>query len=445
MVPDLLGLKGHEHRQCLGGQRPQGVDPPQAQGECRHQPIRLLPVQRGQLAQVLPGGGLEGFRVAVQFLLGVGQMHQRHHGEHHPLISGGEIVQHFSRFFPLLLQIVRDNSGEIVVIVLPPLPVGHVGFNPEQTALHLPDGLVRGHGDYINGQHHGAVEGRQLVHHGVLDVAGVLLQEQYPAIFAAHDEVVFLELEAIRTDRIFEGVTLPHQIPQVYLELGLLAGAVEVVEHPEPLHRVQLLAVGVQMVQPGGDVCRHPVEKCAGLLDALAVDRESDVPLLHHAVGAVRHLVHEHGIELGPVAVQVIVLAGDEDLLLEVLAVEPLVVDGELGDRTGVQGVEQFGITQEHGRFVLFGRDGIVDVGETDGFGELAPELKNPIRPQAADGDGVLDGTGDVEALPVLFECVLQGFNQCAEPPSRMNFQGLWRTGCPPGKPASWGTAVPSG
>ena len=185
------------------------------------------------------------------------------------------------------------------------------------------------------------------------------------------------------------------------------------------------------MVQPGGDIRRHPIKKGAGLLNGLAVDREGDVPLLNHAVGAVGDLIHQHGVVLRPVAVQVVVLAGQEDLLLEILAIEPLVVDGELGGGARVQGVQQFGIAQEHGRFVLLRGDGVIDVAEPDGLGELVPELKNPIRPQAADGDGVLDRPGKVEALPILFQCVLQGFNQGAMPPLHTSFQGLWRTNCP--------------
>ena len=56
------------------------------------------------------------------------------------------------------------------------------------------------------------------------------------------------------------------------MELRFLAGAVEVMQHPEPLHRIQLLAVGVQVAEAGGHIRRHPVEEGAGLLDALAVD-----------------------------------------------------------------------------------------------------------------------------------------------------------------------------
>ena len=123
-VPHLLGLKGHEDSQGLGGQGAQGVDSPQAQGQDSCQAVRLLPAQGGELAQVLAGDGLEGVGIAVQLLLGVRQMHQSHHSEHHPLVAGGQVVQHLPRFLPLLLQIVRHHRGEVAVAVLPSLPVG---------------------------------------------------------------------------------------------------------------------------------------------------------------------------------------------------------------------------------------------------------------------------------------------------------------------------------
>ena len=44
-VPDLLGFEGHEDGQGLGGQGPQGVDPPQPHGESGDKACILLPVQ----------------------------------------------------------------------------------------------------------------------------------------------------------------------------------------------------------------------------------------------------------------------------------------------------------------------------------------------------------------------------------------------------------------
>ena len=339
---------------------------------------------------MLAGNGLEGVGIAVQLLLAVRQMHQSHHSEHHPLVTGGQIVQHLPRFLPLLLQIVGHHRGEVAVAVLPSLPVGDIRLHAQQAGLHLPHRLVGGDRDHIEGQHHGAVQGRQLVDHRVLDVAGVLLEEQDPSIFLPHTEVIPLEFQAVRADGVLERDSLPHTIPQAQVIFCLFPGTVEVVEHPEPLHRVQLFAVGVQVVQARGHVRGHPVKEGAGLFDAFPVDGQGNVSLLHHTVGGVGDLVHEHGVVLRPVAVQVVVLPGEQDLPLEVLPVEPLVVDGDLGGGAGVQGIEQLGVAQEHGGLVLLGGDGIVDIRETDGFGIFRAELKNPIRPEAVDGNGFL-------------------------------------------------------
>ena len=102
---------------------------------------------------MLAGNGLEGFCVAVQFFLAVRQMHQRHYGEHHALVTGGEIVQHLTGFLALLFEVIWYNGGEVVVAVLPALPVGHIGLHAQQTVLHLPYRLVCGNGDDVDGQH----------------------------------------------------------------------------------------------------------------------------------------------------------------------------------------------------------------------------------------------------------------------------------------------------
>ena len=72
---------------------------------------------------MLTGNGLERLGVGIQFFQAVRQMHHCHCAEHHPLVPGGQIVQHLPCFLPLLLQIVGNHCGIIVVAVLPPLPV----------------------------------------------------------------------------------------------------------------------------------------------------------------------------------------------------------------------------------------------------------------------------------------------------------------------------------
>ena len=308
----------------------------------------------------------------------------------------------------------------VSVVVLPPLPVGDVGLHPQQAVLHLTHGLIGGDRDHVDGQHHGAVQTGELMDHGVLDVAGILLEEHGSAIFVAHDEVILPKLHAVRADGVLEGAACFHTLPQVDMEPGLLAYSVKVVEHAQPLHRVQLLTVGIQVIEPGGHIIHDPVKKGPGLLGRFLMGGYGDISLLHHAVGGVGDLVQQHGVVLRTASVQMIPLGRNQDLLLKVAAVKPLVVDGDLGGGAGVQGIEQFRVAQEHGGLVLFGGDGVIDVGKADGFREFPAKLKKPIRPKTADGDGILYGLGHRKVLFVLFQCILKGLNQVGWPPSLM-------------------------
>ena len=284
-VPDLLRLKGHENSQRFRGQCAQGIDAAQAQRQRRHQPVRLLPVQGRELAEVLAGNGLERFRITVQLFLTVCQMHQRHHGKHHPLVAGGEIVQHLAGLLALLLQIVGDNGRKVIVGVLPALPVGHIGFHTQQAVLHLPHRLVRRDRDDVDGQHETAVQAGELIDHGILDVAGIFLQKQHPAIFAAHDKMVLFEFHAVRADGVLEGAPVLHVLPEVKAELAFLTHTVKIMQDVETFCRVQLLAVGVHVIETGDSVIDCAVEEGAGFLNVLFMDGQGDVPLLHDAVG----------------------------------------------------------------------------------------------------------------------------------------------------------------
>ena len=87
-------------------------------------------------------------------------------------------------------------------------------------------------------------------------------------------------------------------------------------------------------------LCGCAVEVRARLLDALALDRSGHVNLPHHGVGTGR-LLHEHAVDLVPVAVEAVVLAGDQRAPPERLGVEPAHRDGDLRLGVGVERVEQ--------------------------------------------------------------------------------------------------------
>jgi len=210
-VPNFLRLERHEHGEGFCGQRPQRVNAPQAERQRGYKAVLLLEAQLCKLTQMLACDGLERFGVAVQFLFAVRQMHERDHGKQHPLVAGREIIQHFTGFLALLLQIVRNDSGEVLVAVLPALPVGDVRFHAEQFVLHLSHRFVGRHGDHVDGEHHAPVEVGQLQNHAVFDVAGIVLEEQHTAILTSHLEIIPMELQAIRADRVLEIMPALHR------------------------------------------------------------------------------------------------------------------------------------------------------------------------------------------------------------------------------------------
>ena len=81
-------------------------------------------------------------------------MHHRKHRKHHPLVTGRQIIEELLAFLSLLLQVVGDDGGKVVVLVLFPLPVRDVGFHTEQAVFYLPHGFVCGNRDNINREHH---------------------------------------------------------------------------------------------------------------------------------------------------------------------------------------------------------------------------------------------------------------------------------------------------
>ena len=145
-LKDLLGTERNQHRSAFGGESAHGPDTPQAIGQNSVQAVLLLEGEDAQLAQVLSRHRDEGLRVTVQLLLGVRQMYQCHQAEHHPLVSVGEILQHFGGLLLLLLHVVGQHGGKVVGGVLPALEVCGVGHHPQQLVLDFPHRFVGGDG-----------------------------------------------------------------------------------------------------------------------------------------------------------------------------------------------------------------------------------------------------------------------------------------------------------
>ena len=360
---------------------------------------------------------LERFRVAVQFLFAVCQMHERDHGKQHPLIAGREIVQHLAGFLALLFQIIRHNGREVLVAVLPPLPVGDVGFHAEELVLHLAHRFVGRHGDHVNGEHHAPVEIGQFQNHAVFDVAGVVLEEQDATVLTAHFEIIPMEFQAVRTDRVLEIMPALHGRLQVERQCSFVRTE-KAAQHIQPLGSVQLVGRGIEPRELGGYFSRHARKECACFVHVFLVNGNRDKPLLFHAGGAAGDFAFQHPVELVHESVEAVAALGEQDGIFKRLAAHLLVADRELRGRAAVQRVQQFAVAEEHRGFILFRGDSIVDIRKAQRPRVFRTELKNPIREDSPDGNDVLHTARDFICRSVLLDGVIEGFNQASAPPA---------------------------
>ena len=286
----------------------------------------------GKLAAVGAANGGQRLRVLLQLLLVVGKVGQRHQRVHHPLVSGGEVVQELPRLLPHLLQIVGDVGGEIVVVVLPLLPAGDVAFHRHDAPVHLRYSLISGHRHNIDGQHHVSGIVHQLGNHGVLDEAGILPQEQGAAYTLAHGVVIVEELQRFRRDGVAEVVAAPLGGLQVEGEGRFLPHAEEVMEQPQALVEGDFPYAGIHAAEASGQVSSHAGEEGARLLDTVLGNGHGDVLLLHQIVAAAG-LVQQNVVVLAAHVVAAILPVGHQEIPTELLPVKLAVHQRQLDTR----------------------------------------------------------------------------------------------------------------
>ena len=162
-------------------------------------------------------------------------MGQRHHGEHHALVTLGEIVHILFSDFPHLLHLIGQISRKVVVGVLALLPAVGIGVHGHDDLIHHLDRLVHADGNNINGQHHVPGIVHQLGNHIVLDKAGIVTQKQSAPEVVAHLIMTFMKGQAIRRNGVLEAMPAPHCFCQVKTVLLFLAGTEKVMEQAQAL------------------------------------------------------------------------------------------------------------------------------------------------------------------------------------------------------------------
>ena len=128
-VLNFLHLEGHEDRQGFRIQRAVHLGFPGTKGQDGIQAVHLLEGQGCNLAQAVDGTGNDALRFPVQFFLGIGGDDHADAGLHHTLVPTHQVMEELLGFLVLHFQIIGHGCRKIIVGVLPPLPVGHIGFN----------------------------------------------------------------------------------------------------------------------------------------------------------------------------------------------------------------------------------------------------------------------------------------------------------------------------
>ena len=410
LVHDLLHLKGHEHRKAFRGQGTEGIELPGANGKHSVQAVHLLIFENRHLAHPLPCGGENGIRIRIQLLLGVGGNDHGQNAEDHPLVTGGQVIQKLLAFLSLQFHVIGNDSGEIVVAVLAALPVGDVRLYTQQTVFHLTNSFVRGDGHHVNGEHHVPVQIGQLGHEIILNIAGVVLEVQYPRNPISNLEIVAVPLDGIRADVVPEAVTLPGRVPQREAELIFFSPAVEAVKNLQPFHGIHGAAGGAKGSEVRGQVCFHTGKEAPGGIHILFADGNCQKFLLDNTV-AIGGLVQKHLVVFLPVVVQAVPLHGHEDGLLKVDLAHTVVEDSDFGGGSAVQAVDDGAIAPKHLLLVRLRCHLIVNIREAEAFRVPPAGEENPVLPYFLNGDHVLNTPGNDILLPILPHQSANGFH----------------------------------
>ena len=205
------------------------------------------------------------------------------------------------------------------------------------------------------------------------------------------------KFHAVRAEPILEMLPALGVFVNVELYRSLFPCLEKVAENVQALGQRQFVCYRGKL----GKVC-HQIRAdtgkvTAGLVHIAFYNAYGQVAFPHNAVAGAGDLCGQHLVEFVAVFVQTIILVGQQDAALELCLVDAAVINCDFRRCAGVEGVQQFRVIKEHTGFVLFAGDSVVDVGKRPCFGILVADLENPIRKDAADGNGVLHTARNTE------------------------------------------------
>ena len=205
------------------------------------------------------------------------------------------------------------------------------------------------------------------------------------------------KLHAVGAEPILEMLTAFGVFVNVELCRSLLSGLEKVAENVQALGQRQLLRHRGKLRKVRHQIRADTGKVAAGFVRVALYHAYGQITLPHNAVAGAGDLCGQHFIKFMAVFVKTVCLVRQQDAALELSLVDTAVINRDFRRCAGVESIQQFRIVEKHGRFVLFAGDGVVDVGKGPRFGILVADLENPIRKDAADGNGVLHTARNTE------------------------------------------------
>ena len=420
-VTDFLCAEGRENGKAVGGQGANRVN--------FSYPIRQRGVERVHLLVFQPrqtgraGSGKNRGGIAVKLLFAVGGMHNGNHHQHHSLIVGGDVVEKILCLRALLHHVKGNHGGEVVVLVLPALPVGDIRINAKQLVFDFLNRLVHRQGNDVDGKHEIPVEFAEIGDQLIIDTVGIILQIEDASEPIPEFEIIGEEFKAVGDNRVAEIMSAPHEFPHIETKLRFLSRMKEIVQESETLLRVQFLTSRADLLELREKRSEHAGKIQTRFFDASLTRRNGDVFLLHDGIGALG-FVEQHPVVFAAVGIQSVVPHIQKNPAGEIIHVHAAVVDGNLAGRAHVEGIEDFRVLRGHHRLFLVTRGGIVYVVKTEHLAVLVlADKENAVVPDTLDRNHVLHRFGGDKLLPVLRLNGLKGFQHGSSTPLSDDFR----------------------
>ena len=213
-------------------------------------------------------------------------------GEDHPLVILRQIVHEAAAVLPLLLHRTGYFGGKVVLAVLPLLPAGNVRFHAEDDRFNLFHGLVRRHRDHVDRQDQIAGILGQIGNEIIRQERGIGAQEQDAPKLVPKLKMTALEADAVRQMRSRKSPAGLHKAVIVIVEILLIAGSEEVMQHTEPVIVSGRGDAGVQAGKSLLQICSSAAEIGLAFFDLSFGDGECHKALLDKIVALRRSAFH---------------------------------------------------------------------------------------------------------------------------------------------------------